>query len=173
MAGAGVFATDERVELLEGWVVRKMTQLPPHATALDCVVEVLAGMLPTGWRTREQKPIHPQDSAPEPDVALVRGDARRYRQRHPGPKDIGLVIEVADTTLATERTFKTRLYARARITVYWVVNLVDAQVEVYTDPTGGRAPGYRRRTDYAIDQSVPLVLEGREVGRVRVRDLMP
>ena len=173
MIEAGVLTSADRVELLEGIVVLKMTQHPPHAVAIDYSLDALRPLLPEGWRLREQKPIKLSDSEPEPDLVLVRGPLQRYERRHPGARDIALLIEVADTTLEADRIDKGRMYARARIAVYWIVNLNDRQVEVYTEAKGGKEPGYRRRTDYASDAEVPLVIEGKEVGQVPVSDLLP
>jgi len=84
------------------------------------------------------------------------------------------VVEVADASLNRDRTIKKRLYAAAGIAVYWIVNLVDSQVEVYTDPTGpGQQPDYRQRRDFDRAATVPVVIEGKEVGRLAVRDLLP
>src|SRR5262249_27668440 len=133
----------------------------------------IAARLPAGWRVRVQSAITTTDSEPEPDVAVVRGPARRYVRSHPRSKDIAVIVEVADTTLLEDRKDKGRVYARARIPIYWIVNLPGAKVEVYTQPMAGKVPGYRHHQDYGIDETVPLVIEGREVGRIPVRDLLP
>jgi Uma2 family endonuclease len=94
--------------------------------------------------------------------------------RHPAPQDTGLVVEVSDSTLQDDRTLKARLYARSAIPVYWIINLIAGQVEVYTDPTGpDPSPAYRQRQDYSAADAVPLVLDGVEVARIPVRDLLP
>src|SRR5262249_32996457 len=153
-------------ELLEGLIVPKMTRNPQYDIALELVDEALRGRLPAGWRLRIQSAITTDDSEPEPDLAVVRGDARSRGGRHPGPPDLGLVVEVADTSLAQDRQEKGRLYARAGIACYWIVNLVDRQIEVYTDPTGpGPSPVYRQRLDFVAADAVPLVLDGNEVTR--------
>lgn len=173
MIEAGVLTSGDRVELIEGIVVQKMTQHPPHAVAIDYTQDAIRPLLSEGWRLREQKPIKLRDSEPEPDLVVVRGPLLRYETRHPGPPDIALLIEIADTSLEGDRQDKGRMYARARIPIYWIVNLIDRQVEVYTEPKGGKAPAYRRRTDYSIDSIVPLIIEGVEIGQVSVRDLLP
>jgi hypothetical protein len=174
MLDAGLFASDERFELLEGWIVPKMTHNPPHEVALVLAYRILHGKIPSDWHFRIQSAITTAESEPEPDLALVRGDARDYTSRHPGPQDVGLVIEVADSSLAQDRSLKGRLYARAGIPILWIINLGDAKVEVYTDPTGpDPAPRYRRQQDHAGDDSVPLILDGQEVGQVDVRALLP
>jgi Uma2 family endonuclease len=172
MIETGVLGADDRVELLEGWIVEKMTQNPPHAAALDCAQELLRAVLPPEWYLREQKPIVTSDSQPEPDLAVVRGPASRYRQRHPRPRDVVLVIEVADASLDDDRAYKGRLYALARIATYWIINLVEDQVEVYSQPKAGKTPGYRQRVDYGLDQSVPLTIGEKEVGSIAVRGLL-
>jgi Uma2 family endonuclease len=173
MVEQGILKAGEGAELLEGLVVQKMTQHPPHATAVDYVMDALRPLLPEGWRLREQKPIRLSKSEPEPDVVVIRGPLSLYEQRHPRPADVALVIEVAESSLEEDRTDKGRMYARARIPVYWIINLVAAQVEVYTRPKGGRQPGYRQRRDYRIGEKVPLVVGGQEVGELAVRDLLP
>lgn len=173
MIETGVLTSGDRVELIEGIVIQKMTQHPPHAVAIDYTLDALRPLLPEGWRLREQKPIKLSDSAPEADLVVVRGPLQRYERQHPSPRDIALLIEVADTTLEGDRQDKGRTYARARIPVYWILNLNDRQVEVYTEPKGGKTPAYRRRTDYALNAKVPLMIEGSEVGQVAVSDLLP
>ena len=86
-----------------------------------------------------------------------------------------MLVEVADASLEQDRGPKARIYARAGIGIYWIVNLVDSQVEVYTEPTGRRnqQPRYRRQTIYGINDSVPLFIEGKEIGRIAVRDMLP
>jgi putative restriction endonuclease len=85
-----------------------------------------------------------------------------------------LIAEVADSSLRRDRGWKKRLYARARVAVYWIVNLVDRQIEVYTEPTGPvKRPDYRQRADYKPGDKVPVVLDGREVARLAVNDILP
>src|SRR5207248_1191302 len=84
-----------------------------------------------------------------------------YDTRHPGPSDFGILIEVADSSLLTDRRDKGRIYARESIPVYWIVNLVDRQVEVYTDPDPAASPpAYRTRTDYRPGDAVPITFRG-------------
>lgn len=173
MIEAGVLTSGDRVELIEGIVVQKMTQHPPHAVSIDYTLDALRPLLPDGWRLREQKPIKLSDSEPEPDLVVVRGPLQRYERRHPSPRDIALLIEVADTSLEGDRQEKGRMYARARIPVYWIINLIDRQVEVYTEPKGGKTPTYRCRSDYALNAKVPLTIERNAVAEVAVSDLLP
>ncbi len=138
-------------------------------------------MVPTGWRVRSQGTARLSESRPEPDVALARGDRRTFANRHPEPADFGLVVEVSDSSLARDEQDKTRIYARDSIPVYWVVNLVDRRVEVFTDPTGPDVPAgaadpdphYRSRQDYPAGTSVPVTLDGVGVGAIPVDELLP
>jgi len=96
--------------------------------------------------------------------------ARGKEDRHPGPDDIALVVEVADSSLADDRQMATEVYGPAGVPVYWIVNLVHRQVEVYTDPG---PEGYRSCAVFAEVQSVPVVIDGQPLGRVAVADLLP
>ena len=98
---------------------------------------------------------------------------RDYADRHPGPADLALVVEVADSSLREDRKGLAR-YAWAGIPVAWIVNLNDETVEVYTRPTGPADPAkYEEIKVYQKDDHVPVVVDGREVGRVAVADLLP
>ena len=110
-----------------------------------------------------------QRSEPEPDVSLARGAPDDYSSAHPGPPDIGLVVEVADTTLPKDRR-RTQTYGPAGIPVYWIVNLVDRQIEVYSDP---RPDGYATLAIYRSGQHVPVVLDGNIVGQIVVDEILP
>jgi Uma2 family endonuclease len=84
-----------------------------------------------------------------------------------------LLIEVADSTLDMDRELKALVYARAEIQVYWIINLIDSRLEVFTDPIGGKSPSYRKQRNYAATQAVPLALDGKEVARIPVSELLP
>ncbi|MBL8794428.1 MAG: Uma2 family endonuclease [Planctomycetia bacterium] len=170
----GVLSEDDRVELLEGWLVPQMPRNTQHDVTIDKSQDALRSQLPAGWRLRVQSAITTSDSEPEPDFAVVPGPPERYLAHHPFPQDIGMLIEVSDTSLDRDRNRKGPLYAGANIPIYWIINLIEAQVEVYTDPTGPAAvPGYRQRQDFKPGGSVPLVIGGQVVGQVAVSDLLP
>ena len=173
MIETGVLGEDDPVELLEGWIVFKVTRNPPHDVAVALASELLIRLLPAGWHVRSQSAITTPDSVPEPDIAVVRGTQRDYAARHPGPADVAVAIEVADTSLGRDRSDKARVYARAGIPVYWITNLIDGVVEVYTDPSGPAASaGYRKRANFTRGQSVPLEVAGQRL-QVLVDDLLP
>jgi Uma2 family endonuclease len=174
MIRAGILTTDDRVELLEGWLIAKMPKNPPHRIATRLTQRRLETFAPAGWYIDAQEPITLADSEPEPDVTIVRGATEHYLDRHPGPPDVALVVEIADSTLERDRGLKKRLYAQAGISVYWIINLVENQLEVYTAPSGPtETPDYDQRHDYALTEAVPLVLDGQEIGLIPVRELFP
>jgi Uma2 family endonuclease len=174
MIDTGILVDGDPIELLDGLLIEKMTKKPPHAYSTDVTREMLARTVPPGWFVRSQDPITLMESEPEPDCSVVRGDRRQYLKRHPGPADVGIVVEVSDASREQDREWKRRIYAEANIPVYWIVNLIDRQVEVYTDPTGpSQQPDYRLRKDHLPSDGLPVVLDGKEVGSIAVRDLLP
>jgi Uma2 family endonuclease len=174
MIEAGILDDDTPVELLEGWLVQKMTKHPPHVVAKGLLGDRLRELAPIGWYVDEEAPVTTTESEPEPDITVVRGSRRDYAKMHPGPRDAALAAEVADSSLVRDRGLKKRIYARAGIPVYWIVNLVDRRIEVYTGPSGpAETPDYAQREDYGPEAEVPVVLDGREIGRVAVRDVLP
>lgn len=171
---SGIISSGERCELLDGWIVLKMTRSPLHDLALGLAEDEVERRLPQGWFRRGQSAVTTTESEPEPDLAVVRGRRRDYDTHHPGPAAIGLIVEIADSSLTQDRTVKGPLYARAGIPIYWIINLVDRILEVYTDPTGpDPSPAYRQRQDYQVGDLVPLVLDGTEIDRIAVADLLP
>jgi Uma2 family endonuclease len=167
----GELLNDKRVELIDGLLVVKMTKKPPHVVACELTRAAIDGIAPAGWHTRAGDPVKiPRYNEPEPDVTLVRGALRDYTNRHPGPRDVAIVAEIADSSLAKDRR-RVRVYGGRRgIPVYWIVNLVDRRIEVYSEP---RTAGYRTRVDYAAGESVPVVLDGVHVGSIAVDDMLP
>lgn len=174
MIAAGVLTENDRVELLEGYLVEKMPQDPSHSNAIELTSDALGRVLPGGWYCRAQLPVTLAMSEPEPDVCVARGDRRTYGVRHPRPADVGIIVEVANTSLDTDRDDKTAIYARANVATYWIVNVVDRQVEVYEQPSGPTAnPGYAACRVYKPGDAVPVVLDGNTIGTIPVNDLLP
>lgn len=172
MIAADILTEDDPVELLGGYLVTKMPQGNPHGLAIEEMTDRLPGVLPPGWRLRVQLPITLAEGEPEPDVAIIRRPTTP-RTSHPGPADFGIVIEVAASSLSEDRRLKGYYYAEAGIPIYWIVNVEDGQVEVYTDPDpAADPPAYRTREDYRPGQEVPVVLDGEPVGTIPVAELI-
>jgi hypothetical protein len=164
---------DTPVELLDGWIVTKMARNPPHDSAIYRTHMALIRRLTPEWICRGQSGATTDDSQPEPDLAVVQGPPERYDRHHPSAHEMGLVIEASDTTLGRDRGFKGSLYARANIPIYWILNVVDDVVEVYTEPTTADGESaYRSQQDYRWGDSVPLILAGIEVGAIPVREML-
>ncbi|MEG4057755.1 MULTISPECIES: Uma2 family endonuclease [unclassified Microcoleus] len=171
---AGILTDDDSVELLEGWLVFKKPKNPPHRVTTRLVRTALENIVPRGWYVDSQEPITLSNSEPEPDIVVVRGDTRQYLDRHPGAEDIALIIEVSDTTLQRDRTVKKRIYARAGIAIYWIVNLVEGLVEVYSQPlVEVEQPDYSQRLDFGRSAVIPIIIEGIEMGAIAVNSLLP
>ncbi len=133
MTEAGVLTPEDRVELIDGEILTVTPQSSAHATGVSLVHDALRVALGHDVHIRVQLPLAlGADSEPEPDVAVVAGSIRDYREAH--PHSALLVIEVADTTLAYDRDVKGSVYARAAVPEYWIVNLAASLVEVYRDP---------------------------------------
>lgn len=174
MIQTGILSEDDPVELFEGWLVTKMPKNPKHSLVTLLVQGALSHPLPTGWHVRGQEPVTTEDSEPEFDIVVARGELRQYLDQHSGPQDVTLIVEVADSSLPRDRMLKKRLYAAAGIPVYWVVNLPELRIEAYSDPSGQvEQPTYRQQHDYGTADAIPVVLDGREVTRIAVRELLP
>jgi Uma2 family endonuclease len=173
MVRTGILGPNDRVELLRGEVVNKVSREPPHDGTLGIVMKLLLGILPAAWELRIQCAITLSHSKPEPDIAIVRGPIQQYMKRHPRVSDIGLLIEIADSSLMNDRRYKAGLYAEARLPEFWLINLVEGIVEVYTLPRSGKSPAYRQRRDYRQGEQVRLVLDGKEIASLAVSDLCP
>lgn len=174
MIAKGILNDEQKVELLEGYMVPKMPRNPPHDGTIQFINKRLARYLPAGWDIRVQLTLALVDSQPEPDLAICRGDESTYLSRHPIPVDVGWLIEVADSSLLRDQRDKTRIYARAGILIYWIVNLVDRRIEVYTQPSGPTAdPAYAAPQNYQAGDAVPIVLDGNTCGSIPANELLP
>jgi Uma2 family endonuclease len=166
------FVADERFELLDGYIIEKMSRNPPHDAAVNRARRRIEQALPPGWIVRIQSAITTADSEPEPDIAVARGDDDDYMMRHPGPPDLALVVEVANTTLAADRGPKLAAYARAGIAVYWIVNLDEAQLEVFTGPDV-ETSSYATPEILKAGTSIAISLDGDLSQRIPVGKLLP
>lgn len=177
MIDAGIFRETDHVELIGGLLFKntdKMTKNDPRDSVVGQLAERLRRLLPSGFIVREEKSLElGPDSRLEPDLAVVRGAWADFRNRTPGAAEVALLIEVSDTTYAEDHGKKLRRYASAGILAYWIVRVRQQQIEIYTDPTGqGKPPGYQTRAVYTADQEVPVLIEGRELGRIPVKELL-
>jgi|SRR5579883_2627958 len=169
----GIIQEGEPVELLEGYLVEKGIRNPPHEGSLRRMTARLPRCV-SGWFLQVRGAIALGESEPEPDGVFLRGDETSCDRRLPTAADIGLVIEVSDSTLAFDRRDKGRIYDRAMISVYWVINVVDEQIEVYSDPDSSANPhAYRTRTDYKPGDTLPITLDGQVAGTIPVSELLP
>lgn len=141
MAEAGVLTEDDRVELIEGEILQMTPIGPRHAACvarLNHLFSIAVGARAIVW---VQNPIRViPDSEPQPDVALLRPLADFYKEAHPGPLDILVLIEVSETSIGYDRTVKVPLYARAGIREVWLVDLESESVHVHRNPA---ASGYQ------------------------------
>ena len=172
MIATGVLTADDHVELLEGWILPKMPKNPAHVFAVETLIELFMLLGLKGYIVRSQNPITTTDSEPEPDVCIVRGSRKDYLKRHPKPKDAALVVEVAESSLARDRGLKKRIYAKALAPVYWIVNLEERQIEVYSEPVKSKGE-YRLSRIFKAGEAAPIVLDGTEVGAVPVKEVLP
>ena len=123
LVGLGLFAPEEQLELIEGDIVLKRTQNPPHATALYLTQTALLSAFGTSHLMRVQLPLAlGERNRPEPDVAVVQGSARDYATEH--PTSAVLVVEISDATLAQDREIKCAVYARVGVAEYWITQCV-------------------------------------------------
>jgi Uma2 family endonuclease len=170
----GLFLPGEPLELLGGELVVSEPQGGAHYTAIGLVEDALRAALGPGWLVRSQGPIELDDeSEPEPDIAVMRGDRRSYSHRHPSRP--ALVLEVAESSLAFDREHKGSLYARARLDDYWIVNLVDRVVEIYRRPVPDTSAPFGSRYASKEVLSAESSVELLEVpgARILVSDLLP
>lgn len=138
MGEAGVFTKDARLELIEGEIIEMSPIGSRHAACVNFLSRLLNRTIGDTVIVSTQNPIRLNDfSEPEPDIALLRLRADFYRDAHPTPADVLLIIEVADTTLAYDRQVKAPLYAKAGVAELWIVNLLEEQVELYAELADG------------------------------------
>jgi Uma2 family endonuclease len=158
MARAGVLKPDDRVELIEGEIIKMSPIGSPHAACVSRLNDLLRSLEKRKAMVRIQNPIRLNEfSEPVPDIVLLKSRRDYYSARHPIPSDVFLIMEVADTSLLSDRKVKVPLYARALIQEVWLVNLPKKIVEVYYEPAGGT---YRRsrkhhRGEAVVAESIP------------------
>ena len=172
---SGVYGPKDPVFLWEGRLVEEMPKGRPHSIASMCLYHPLVLLMLVGWHVEHESPLKiGLDSMPEPDLMVVRGVPRDYLQRSPTAHDVAIVIEVSDSSMAQDSVTKLRAYAADGVPAYWIVNLPKRRVVVYTQPSGPKKkPTYEEYREYGPDDEVPVVLDGLEVGRVSVKEILP
>jgi Uma2 family endonuclease len=167
----GIIREADRVELVEGLVVAKMGRNRPHVQAGVKGLRLLSSLIPAGWHVRKEDPIVASEwSKPEPDLAVVRGRDEDYDERDVTAADVALVVEIADSSLVADQQDMARVYSACRIPIYWIINLVELQVEVYSSPG---STGYQSPQIFKPGQEVPVIVDGALVGKIAAAELLP
>lgn len=152
MGETGILSEEDRVELIEGEIVKMSPIGERHASCVSWLTQTITLLLQRAFLVWVQNPVRLNDhSEPEPDILVLKPRDDFYRNGKPRPEDVLLLIEVADSTLAYDRLVKVPLYARAGIPEVWIVNLNDERVETFADPSGG---AYRTTAVFSRDEDV-------------------
>ena len=168
LVDSGFFA-GEKVELLEGAVITISPQNTPHAATVNRLNYQLMKLCGPEVYIRVRSPIAPDEhNQPEPDVVLCAPDPLDYAEAHPGPEQIFLIIEVADSNVRQDRQQKARVYASSGILHYWVVELRRRRIEAVSSPDTATGQ-YRRVRTFRAGQTLTL-LHGQ---RIAVSDILP
>jgi Uma2 family endonuclease len=169
LADIGVLGEDERVELIEGRIVRMAAKNVNHAIATKRATRLFIRLLGDQVIVGVQDPILLNDySEPEPDIVLVKPPDERYLANHPTPQDIFLVLEIAESSLVYDRDVKCPLFAQNGIVQFCLLNLQTRELEDYREPG---ANGYRSKRTYNAEQSFTLVVFPDL--SIHVNDLLP
>ena len=168
------FFDRQRVELIGGRIIQMAAQRDVHTAGVSLARDAVAAAFGIGCWARVQAPLHMgRWSGPEPDVSVVPGSARDYLGTG-HPKSALLVVEVSDTTLRFDRRVKQGLYAKYDIRDYWIVNLIDRQVEVYRDPVpDANHPFGHRYSDVKTFSRGQSITPLGTAAAVKVDDLLP
>jgi Uma2 family endonuclease len=177
MVESGLIPQDRRVFLLNGRLYEKMAKTRAHGYVGASITMTLVPRLPAGWSLwPESTIVLDSTNAPLPDFAVVRGANPldfASPARYPGPGDVGLLIEIAVTSLHDDLTTALEEYARASIPADWVVDVAGRRILVHTEPRVVEGRGeYARVETYRPGQALPLVLDGREVARIPFDELL-
>jgi Uma2 family endonuclease len=167
----GFFSKREDVQLINGYLVNRMPESALHGAVCEAIRLAIEAILLATWHTRSEKGLRipSQTSMPRPDLVIVRGAPRDYLARYPEPADTALVVEVSYTSLDEDRAMAD-IYGAGGIPVYWIVNLVDGQVEVYSNPG---PDGYGTHEVLAAGHLVRVVADGVALGEIAVADILP
>ncbi len=177
MVESGLMPRGRRIFLRDGRLYEKMAKTKAHGYVGAAVNRAVGRRLPDGWDLwPESTIVLDPANAPLPDFAVIRGGSPldyASPERYPGPGDVGLVIEVAVTSLRDDLTVALESYARALIPVYWVVDVQGRRILVYSEPRTVEERGeYVRSETYRAGESLPLTLDGREAARVPFDEIL-
>ena len=183
MIETGILPEGSNVELLDGLLVLKdrrdaegdiMNVGPRHSSFVTALFKFLDQLVENrGFHVRCQQPITlPPGNEPEPDVSVAIGDWQRYFDRHPTASELAVVIEIADSSLQQDRDMKQRIYASAGIPTYWIVNVVEQQIECFTQPTQDSSR-YQDRQVLQRGDSISLALQPGETVSFALAELFP
>jgi Uma2 family endonuclease len=175
MIETGVLSDDDRVELIDGLILEMSPIGSPHAYVVQELIHVLWGLTAGMWEAFPQQPVTLGTSEPVPDMTVARGTNADYKDHHPGPGEIGLIIEVADSSVELDRRVKSQVYAAAGVPEYWIVNLPERQIEVHRDPRAmdSGTAAYQSREVVPATGKVEVILDGRRFGEIAVAAILP
>lgn len=170
---AGVIQDGDPVELLEGFLVPKMTKGLRHELARRRLMRRLAALAPIEFFVDTQGAATLITSEPEPDVFVIRGTEEDYADHHAGPTETVLVAEISESSLRRDSNWKKRIYARAGIASYWIVNLVQDCIEVFSAPSGDTPqPTYAQHAIYRTGDDVPVIIDGNKIGVIPANEIL-
>ncbi|NEO53982.1 MAG: Uma2 family endonuclease [Okeania sp. SIO3B5] len=156
MAEAEILDPEERVELIEGQVIRMAAKGIAHVIAGKQIQKLLENLLAEKVLVWTQDPIRLNNySEPEPDIALVMPPLKRYLDHHPTASEVYLILEIADTTLRIDTQKKAKTYSRSGIADYWVLDIVDRQLHVFRKPT---ETGYQNKIILSETENISLLV---------------
>lgn len=169
----GFFKEDDRIELIRGELIEMAAKGTKHTVCCQRLLKVLLPLL-SDMTLRCQDPVQLlSGSEPEPDFVVVRDRADDYLDAHPSPDDILLIIEVADSSIEYDRTFKGSLYAEAHIFCYWIFNVLDTQLEVLEQPFQKTTGEFAYRSQQIYSQNQIVTLPAPLVGTLDLQQILP
>ena len=173
MIAADVFADGDRVELWDGRITIKVAKNKPHWLSSNKTYFALTRILPPGWHPGSENPIRLDPKrVPLPNLVVLRGAFDDYIDRDPTVADVGLIVELADSSIRYDTTTKLAGYAEVGVPAYWVVNLIKNVIQTYAEPVPAERR-YAQEATYAVGQAVPLRLDGVTVAEIPAVDLLP
>lgn len=173
MIRTGILGSEDPFELLQGVLVRKMPKDPIHEVVIRVLSRLFHRIAPSGCIVGVNGPLTTDDSEPEPDLWIARGDDAMFLSRHPSPAETVLVVEVANTSLRRDRGLKLEIYSAAGCPNYWIVNTIDQSIEAYSTPRMKPDIGYTNRVIYTVGQRAPVSFDGQTIADILVDDLFP